>query len=356
MPVFACLLTLTLVRNDVTDRLKAIDALQEKPFDGQGDINKWVDDCYEVADKRGKLILSFYKAYPKHDRTTALIRTRWEDFVGHVRVPKLPRLDMIKADIHQFLKAKPLPEHRAVAREFECKEAMLRQWRLMLAKEFKASDPQAAPFIAKAKAACMGFRSEYPNVETGVYLFYQYSQLVADSAFEREAIKLIAEYYPAHSLGQGAAGRLRQLDALGKPFEFAFNDFTTGQKVDMKDLRGKVVLIDFWATWCGPCRFDIETVMLKMYDELKPRGFEIVGISGDAPGDDGKKMLADYIAQKKIAWPTFYDGKGPKAGIAQDWGISSWPTQFLVDKKGILRSIKADEGDRRKAIENLLAE
>lgn len=81
-----------------------------------------------------------------------------------------------------------------------------------------------------------------------------------------------------------------------------------------------------------------------------------VGISGDLAGDQGKKMLSDYISQKKISWPNFYDEKGPKDGIAKSWGNSSWPTQFLVDKKGILRSTKADEGDRRKAIEILLSE
>ena len=92
-----------------------------------------------------------------------------------------------------------------------------------------------------------------------------------------------------------------------------------------------------------------------MYRELHPKGLEIVGISGDVPGDQGRKMLADYIKEQSIPWPNLWDGKGPNDGTPLSWGISSWPTQFLVDKKGILR-YTSDTEDRRKTIEALLAE
>lgn len=68
----------------------------------------------------------------------------------------------------------------------------------------------------------------------------------------------------------------------------------------------------------------------------------IIGISADVEEDKGgKKMLLEYIDKVGIPWPNLYDGKGQSAGTAADWGISAFPTQFLVDKNGVLRSIEA---------------
>jgi thiol-disulfide isomerase/thioredoxin len=124
-----------------------------------------------------------------------------------------------------------------------------------------------------------------------------------------------------------------------------------GTDVDIATLRGKVVLVDFWATWCGPCRMEIPNVVAA-YNELHKDGFEIVGISLDQSKD---KLLA-YAQQVGMTWPQYFDGKGWGNDISSRYGINSIPTAWLVDKKGIVRSTEARGPDLVDQVKALLSE
>ena len=118
-----------------------------------------------------------------------------------------------------------------------------------------------------------------------------------------------------------------------------------GRAVDLAKLRGKVVLIDFWATWCGPCIAEVPN-MKRVYDVYHDKGFEIVGISVDeAPADPAKPQQAKvtleqfnaFVAEKGTPWPHYYDGKGwDKNPYAPFYGITGIPAMFLLDKEGKL--------------------
>ena len=94
------------------------------------------------------------------------------------------------------------------------------------------------------------------------------------------------------------------------------------------DYKGKVVMLDFWATWCGPCMAEVPA-LTKAYQEFQPKGIEILGISLDQPKSDDK--VKSVTAEKNMTWPQVYDGKGWQAEIAMLYGINSIPAALLVD-------------------------
>ncbi len=134
-----------------------------------------------------------------------------------------------------------------------------------------------------------------------------------------------------------------------KPMELKFKA-VDGREVDLEKLRGKVVLLDFWATWCGPCVAELPNV-LKVYQEQHAKGFEIVGISLDSD----KAALESFVKEKGMEWPQYFDGKGWENDISSKHGIQSIPAMWLLNKKGMLVSSSARE-NLAELVTKLLAE
>ncbi len=154
--------------------------------------------------------------------------------------------------------------------------------------------------------------------------------------------------YPEASSNRTITTKIKSITTTAelreKPLDLKFTA-VDGREVDLASLRGKVVLIDFWATWCGPCVAELPNV-LKTYREFHPKGFEIVGISLDSD----KAKLESFVKDKGMDWPQFFDGKGWKNEISTRYGINSIPAMWLVDKKGMLVSTSA-----RSTLEELVA-
>lgn len=136
---------------------------------------------------------------------------------------------------------------------------------------------------------------------------------------------------------------------IGKPLPLKFTA-VDGRPVDLASLKGKVVLIDFWATWCGPCVKELPNVKAT-YAKLQLKGFEIIGISFDKD----KNALTKFTAAKGMPWPQYFDGRSWNNMFGRQWGIHSIPTMWLVDKKGNLRDVAARGGLEAK-VQKLLAE
>jgi thiol-disulfide isomerase/thioredoxin len=148
-----------------------------------------------------------------------------------------------------------------------------------------------------------------------------------------------------------AKGILRRLDAVGKPLDIKFVALD-GRQVDLSQMKGKVVLVDFWATWCVPCVGEIPHIK-DAYEKFHDKGFEVVGISFDGL----QQSLQGFVDQKKLPWPQYFNGKYSfknKFGI--QYGIGGIPVMWLVDKKGNLREDLNSRDDLKDKVEKLLAE
>jgi len=115
-----------------------------------------------------------------------------------------------------------------------------------------------------------------------------------------------------------------------------------GTEVDIAKLKGKVVLIDFWATWCGPCVGEVPH-LLNAYKQHHDQGFEIVGISLDKD----KETLLGFIKKKGMAWPQLLD---EDKTVATRFAVRVIPTMFLLDRQGVVRYIDPRGNDLEKAV------
>lgn len=165
----------------------------------------------------------------------------------------------------------------------------------------------------------------------------------------RQKIKeLIASQAPA-PIKDRAAGVLRRYDALGLPLDLKFTALD-GRNVDLADLRGKVVLIHFWATWCEPCVEAIDR-MTKAYKGLQGLGVELVGINLDSD----KTVVEKFLKEKGVEWPQFWEEAGKNNWVVRKWGVTIFPAVWLVDRKGVLRDLTGETALMQK-IQGLLEE
>ena len=121
--------------------------------------------------------------------------------------------------------------------------------------------------------------------------------------------------------------------------DFALKD-ADGRTVRLSDYRGKVVLLDFWATWCDPCRYEIPWFM-EMERKRKDRGFAVLGVSMD---DDGWEAVKPFIAELGVNYRVLVGNDE----IAQLYGgVDALPTTFLIDREGKIAFVHVGLGNRR---------
>ena len=194
-------------------------------------------------------------------------------------------------------------------------------------------------------------------------MLLMFCETLADTPDANLAQKALDELLPImrDSDSTGVAQRLpllegidRRLHLVGNKLELSGTLFD-GAKIDWESYRGKVVLVDFWATWCGPCRAEVPNI-LENYLKYRDKGFEVIGISLD----DKRSDAEEYVKQTNIPWPTLFheasDENGWENPMAIKYGITGIPTAILVDQEGKVVSMKARGRHLGEALRQLLGE
>jgi len=149
---------------------------------------------------------------------------------------------------------------------------------------------------------------------------------------------------------QAAAKKIQSGLAEGSKFpDFSEKD-TAGKPLAIANYKGKVVLLDFWATWCGPCVHELPNV-IKTYDAYHKQGFEIIGISLDKD----QEKLTSFTNEKNMTWVQYFDGLFWKNKLAVKYGISSIPATFLLDGQGTIIGKDLRGEDLENAVTKALA-
>jgi thiol-disulfide isomerase/thioredoxin len=220
---------------------------------------------------------------------------------------------------------------------------------------YAANMQQSGADVGKVQAAWLEelkqFVEKYPKAPDAAEAMLQMG--IADE-FSGEEKQALARYtaivtdFPESPSAKKARGAARRLESVGKPLALS-GTAIDGKSVAIESLRGRPVLVHYWATWCEPCKVDIAQIR-ELYAKYGPKKFAVVGIALDS----NKAELAKFLAAKPIPWPQLHEAGGLDGRLAEELGVLTLPTMILIDADGKVVDRNLVITDLEKKLDSLL--
>jgi thiol-disulfide isomerase/thioredoxin len=303
----------------------------------QADLAKFDDLQATQAGVEAERARDFYTRFPADENAARARVTEVQALKLAIRFGATNRLAELDAREQSMLANTNAPEQLRYELRLD-----------LLGRELQAKEASGANMKMELEKAARELVRDFPSGLEGY-------DILLDLAADADLLKvhefgvLMANSGGPPELTELGKGLLRRLDAVGEPLPFEFKT-ADGRTVNLAAVSNKVVLVDFWATWCPGC-VTLSPKIQKLYEQFHTNGFDVVGINFD----DDTNQAQRFIQKEGVDWPQYFGGRGAGNKYGRQYSINVLPVVWLVDRKGIVRDIHGTT-DLEAKIDKLMAE